>query len=302
MPSIGKIQEEADKKLAEDLVKIDRSLINRLLIDLNLLAVNNQLVFDPLFFATLEDKIINYMRELKYPERINAYLNNFDAVDDAAKDFYSRQRLLLENEAINNPLNESIRKTTIENLKGAKMASDFVKPLADVLRQQALQGLTVSQATEILKTRIENHELVKYAGQVTQDAIMQYDGALNENIKKTYGLKRFIYFSSIIETSRPFCTHMKNKYGSNPISQQQLQGELDIYCPGGQPSTDKETFTTVNDVTRTMQKGSGMIAGTTAANFTLYRGGYNCRHEVRYVLDDTTAEERAKAFLNSLDI
>lgn len=294
----GEIQNKADEQLAKDLTAIENRLINRLLMDLNLLSVNNNLVFNPDYYATLEDKIVNYMRELGYIDKVNAYLSNYDAVDELAKDFYSRQRLLLENEAIRNPLNEQLRKSTIEALRGQGVAADFIKPLADVLRVQALQGLTINQATEQLKARLEKPELVRYAGQVTQDAIMQYDGALNENIAKTYGLKEFIYFSSIIETSRPFCTHMKDKYGSRPITESELRTELDDYIPNGVPSEEKETFTTVNNVTRTMQKGSGMIPGTTVTNFVLNRGGFNCRHEVRYVLSGTTARERAVAFLN----
>jgi hypothetical protein len=294
----GEIQDKADEQLAKDLTAIENRLINRLLMDLNLLAVNNNLVFNPDYYATLEDKIVNYMRELGYIDKVNAYLSNYDAVDELAKDFYSRQRLLLENEAIRNPLNEQLRKSTIEALRGQGVAADFVKPLADILRVQALQGLTINQATEQLKARLEKPELVRYAGQVTQDAIMQYDGALNENIAKTYGLKEFIYFSSIIETSRPFCTHMKDKYGSRPIKPEEIKETLDEYCANGIPSPVPITYTTVNNVQRTAQKGSGMIEGTTPGNFAIFKGGHRCRHEVRYVLSGTTARDRAIAFLN----
>ena len=294
----GEIQEKADIELAKELTTIENRLINRLLMDLNLLAVNNNLVFAPDYYATLEDKIVNYMRELGYVDKVNAYLSNYDAIDELAKDFYSRQRLLLENEAIRNPLNEQLRKSTIEALRGQGVAADFVKPLADILRVQALQGLTITQATEQLKARLEKPELVRYAGQVTQDAIMQYDGALNENIAKTYGLKEFIYFSSIIETSRPFCTHMKDKYGSRPIKQDEIKAVLDEYCPNGVPSDVPITYTTVNNVEKTAKKGSGMIEGTTVGNFAILKGGHRCRHEVRYVLSGTTARERAVAFLN----
>jgi hypothetical protein len=297
----GKIQNEADEKLDKDMAALQRALVNRLLRDLALISVNGSLVFDPQYFALLEDKIVNYMRELGYQDKVNGYLQNFDAIDADVQKFYSRQRLLLENEAINSPVNEQLRKQTIENLRGQGMVDAFVKPIADVMRVQALQGLTVSQATEQLAARITaGSPLTKYVGQVTQDALMQYDGALNENVKNRFGLKKFVYFSSVIETSRPICTHIKDKFGAQPISEKQLQAVLDEYCPSGVPSDEKITFTTVNNVTRTMKKGSGMIDGTTATNFLLNRGGYNCRHEVRYVVEGVSTDDIARALVADL--
>jgi hypothetical protein len=297
----GKIQNEADEQLDKDMSALQRALVNRLLRDLALISSDGRLVFDPQYFALLEDKIVNYMRELGYQQKVNAYLQNFDAIDADVQKFYSRQRLLLENEAINSPVNEELRKQTIENLRGQGMVEAFVKPIADVMRVQALQGLTVAQATEQLAARITTASpLTRYVGQVTQDALMQYDGALNENVRQRFGLKKFVYFSSIIETSRPICTHIKDKFGAQPISEKQLQSVLDEYCPGGVPSEELITYTTVNDVTRTRKKGSGMIDGTTASNFVLNRGGRRCRHEVRYVVEGVSTDEIARALVADL--
>ncbi len=299
--SAGEIQNKADEDLLKEMGAVEKALLNRLLRDLNLLTINGTLTFDPTYFAMLEDKIVNYMRELKYQEKVNAYLQNFDAIDEEAKKFYSRQRILLENEAIKNPVNEQLRKQVVESLRGSGVAEGFLKPVADVMRVQALQGLTIAEATAALTAKLTSDaSLTRYVGQVTRDAISQYDGALNKEVAKKYGLKKFVYIDSVIETSRPICTHIKDKYRNVPIDEATLQKILDEFCPGGTPSEEKTTFTTVNDVTRTMAKGSGMIPGTNVSNFVQNRGGYNCRHEVKYVRDGVSTRESVLALLENL--
>ena len=113
---------------------------------------------------------------------------------------------------------------------------------------------------------IEKPELTRYVRQVATDALFQYDGALNEDIKKEFGFTKFRYLGSLVEDSRPFCEHMKSLGGVIDI--EQLKIALDDFCPNGEPKKGK---------------GDGMIKGTTVANFSINRGGYNCGHRVRWV-------------------
>jgi hypothetical protein len=118
---------------------------------------------------------------------------------------------------------------------------------------------------------------------VAKDAIMQYDGLIQEELRQKFKPTSGRYIGSLIEDSRPFCDHMKDKFANRPVSITQLQTALDEFCPNGQPSQSKITFETVNGETKSQAKGSGMIQGTNIQNFPSLRGGYNCRHEWKWI-------------------
>jgi hypothetical protein len=302
--SVGTIQDKANEKLTKQSNIISEALVNKLLADIGLIAKNNRLVFDTDYFAQLENRIINYTQELGYDKMVNSYLSNYDKVYDNLENYYARQRILLENEAINERINEIYRKQLVDTfaLENAINARD----LARVLREQALLGMTVKEAQDNMKAMLQSPSnsgqtvMTHRIDQVVQDAIMQYDGLHNANIADRYKLEDFYYFSSIIETSRPVCTHIKDTY-SGIITSDQLQVVLDEFCPNGIPSKIKEEYTTVNGVVRTLQKGSGMIDGTVLSNFAVNRGGYRCRHEVKFTFSTKSSKDIAKSIIDGLD-
>jgi hypothetical protein len=302
--SVGTIQNKANEKLTKQSNFISDALVNKLLADIGLISKNNRLVFDTDYFSQLENRIINYTKELGYDKMVNSYLSNYDKVYDNLENYYARQKILLENEAINERINEIYRKQLADSfaLENAINARD----LARTLREQALLGMTIKEAQANMKALSSSpsnssQTVMTYRiDQVVHDAIMQYDGLHNANIAQQYDLKDFYYFSSIIETSRPICTHIKDTF-PGIITKEQLETVLDEYCPNGQPSKKKIEYETVNGVVRTLQKGSGMIDGTVLSNFAVNRGGYRCRHEVKFTFSTKSSKDIAKSIIDSLD-
>ena len=302
--SVGTIQNKANEKLTKQSNFISDALVNKLLADIGLISKNNRLVFDTDYFSQLENRIINYTKELGYDKMVNSYLSNYDKVYDNLENYYARQKILLENEAINERINEIYRKQLSDSfaLENAINARD----LARTLREQALLGMTIKEAQANMKALSSSpsnssQTVMTYRiDQVVHDAIMQYDGLHNANIAQQYDLKDFYYFSSIIETSRPICTHIKDTF-PGIITKEQLKTVLDEYCPNGQPSKKKIEYETVNGVIRTLQKGSGMIDGTIVSNFPVHRGGYRCRHEVKFTFSTKSSKDIAKSIIDGLD-
>jgi hypothetical protein len=109
------------------------------------------------------------------------------------------------------------------------------------------------------------------------DSLSQYDGAMNKMIADVYEFDNFIYVSNTIETSRPFCIHMRDDLGGR-FSKDQLKIALNEYCPAGDPSDQTIEYKTHSGEVKRGKKGSGMIKGTTVENFVQLRGGYGCRH------------------------
>lgn len=288
----GEIQDNANEKLAKDVDKINKGIIERLIATLSDISDKGILNFNTEYFATLEERIVNYTKYLGYDKAINNYIANLDSVDRALFKHYNNMGLNLQNEALNEAVNKGFRQKISSNLKVGNALN--ARDIAQMLRQQALLGMTAKEAGEALRGKLLDHTFERYVDTVARDAIMQYDGLQNEKIAQDYGLKSFVYISSIIETSRPVCTHIKKTYGNRSITKLELQSVLNIYCPDGVPEDEKITFETVNGRIRTMKKGSGIIEGTNVANFTVNRGGHNCRHEVRYTLDGVNAKDLAK--------
>jgi hypothetical protein len=255
--SVGTIQNKANEKLIKQSNFISDALVNKLLADIGLISKDNRLVFDTDYFSQLENRIINYTKELGYDKMVNSYLSNYDKVYDNLENYYARQKILLENEAINERINEIYRKQLADSfaLENAINARD----LARTLREQALLGMTIKEAQTNMKALSSSpsnssQTVMTYRiDQVVHDAIMQYDGLHNANIAQQYDLKDFYYFSSIIETSRPICTHIKDTF-PGIITKEQLETVLDEYCPNGQPSKKKIEYETVNGVIRTFKK------------------------------------------------
>lgn len=302
MPTTGEIQNDADEQLYSRLNNLSKRLIDKLFADISILVNNRVLVFDPVYFAQLEDKILNYSRELGYDRIVRQYLNRYTEIDDNILNYYTRERILVENEAINETVNNDFRRQVAENIRLTH--NQNIRELVNVLREQAILGMDISQAQDAVRaqqgisTTSQNTKLVSQINNVVHDAIMQYDGLQNANIANQFNLQNFYYIASVIESTRPICDHIKDTL--TLVTPDDLKGVLDAYCPNGVPSKVPITYETVNSVIRTRQMGSGMIAGTVPGNFAVNRGGYNCRHECRFTNRGSDVRQTANSILDMI--
>ena len=95
-------------------------------------------------------------------------------------------------------------------------------------------------------------QLERWSGQITRDALSQYDGAVNDMVREEYNLNAFRYIGSLVTDSRPQCIRWVQK---KVLRYDELTKEL------ADP------------------RNRGQIPGTNKDNFGTYKGGYNCRHQ-----------------------
>lgn len=150
-------------------------------------------------------------------------------------------------------------------LRGAGLADRFIKPATFLLRQQVAGGANISGLRDLIQSwdsksippdvsmagQIDN--LQTYATQLARDSAYQYNGVINDTIKDKFDLTEFIYAGGLKKSSRPFCRHLVGL--DRPIKYDEVEPLLKKYP-------------------------EGIIPGTNAENFTVYRGGYNCEHLV----------------------
>ena len=94
---------------------------------------------------------------------------------------------------------------------------------------------------------------MRYATQMAQDSLMQFDAAINTQMGKDAGIDTWKYYGDLIKDSRQFCRdHVGNVY----------------------------TTAEINEIWQ------GNWAGKSSSDGLIARGGYNCRHHFRPYIPD----------------
>jgi hypothetical protein len=119
------------------------------------------------------------------------------------------------------------------------------------------EGISLKELRETLENKIVNKGLVKrYWSRWTYDIYNQYQRAGSNNIRKELGLTNAIYEGGLIEDSRPFCKERNGKV----FTEQEIESWVDLDFKGKQ----EVGYNPIYDC-----------------------GGYNCRHRLRWVTDET---------------
>lgn len=154
---------------------------------------------------------------------------------------------------------ENINNTILnlrQSINGVYIQSDEeeIQRLVEVAKNAtgAKQQAAIDRLHTVYAADKVGNNMRKYARQMVQDSLMQFDASINVAIGKEAGATKWKYYGDVIRDSRPFCAeHAGNVY------------------------TDEEIA----------QIWSGDWKGKAAGSPFIVRGGYNCRHHFRPVLD-----------------
>lgn len=147
---------------------------------------------------------------------------------------------------------------TTDNLKRANIDVRFLQPVQKLLFAQVNLGGNVKETKKLLREMIVGTEdtdgvLTRWVGQVSRDAVYQFEGSIHATIKERFDLNAVRYVGTVQPNTRPQCRKWMEM---GVIKDEDLQAEIDY----------------------AFKNGKGMIPGTTPANFPINRGGYNCAH------------------------
>lgn len=241
--------------------------------------------------AGLEDILYKDVKDSEYQAQLLKYLTLFNQLSNSISQQQAEINQLKVDEVnklwSNSDLNKNIMEKVVYDMGGQGIKQVFVKGLADAIRDTNFFNYDTETAVNYVKKFVvENSYTDRYLKQTVSDALHQFQGAMNNQIRIAHGFKRMRYVTGVIETSRPFCVHMKS-YPNHIYTEDEIKKALDEYCPNGKPSetlvkgkrkyTDKNGNVTFKEAM--VRKGSGMIEGTVFDNFTQLVGGHGCRHE-----------------------
>lgn len=195
-----------------------------------------------------------------YPSQVKTYLRDFDQVKEYNQKTHEDLNSISnkEFEKIVGPIQKTVVDQTLEGLLGAGISTNFSDPLRTGIFQNVVSGTTFENLESLISAYILTDpgnlgKFKRYVGQISRDALNQYDGQVNARIAEDLGLNAFRYVGSLIDDSRIQCRRWVFK---EVLLKEDLPGEI----------------------AWAINNGSGMIPSTDAENFAVYRGGYNCRH------------------------
>ena len=133
----------------------------------------------------------------------------------------------------------------------------------------------VDSAVKILQSKYAStrvgENMKRYAGQILNDSLRDFDATLNFNKSKDAGLTYVKYYGDVIPTTRDICRRM-------------VSGSLDKRANG---------LFTVEEIQDIWSSRSW--SGKKGGNPMIVRGGYNCRHQFSYVNPDWYEEDGKQA-------
>lgn len=222
----------------------------------------------------LSSKIEDIILSKPYIDNVKRFLKTFDAISQLQDSYFSG----LTDEYTPPTVLEEVQKqavsATVDGLTEAGLQASIVPGVQDILRTNITTGAQFPDLLKQMKNYIVGTPevpgaLVAHTQQITTDALNQFSAQYSQVVTDDLGLVWFQYVGSLLETSRPFCKALvKRKWVHKSELDDIVRGDFDEFkAEGGR----------LNKKTGLPQ---GMIAGTNKYNFPIYRGGYNCGHQL----------------------
>ena len=145
-------------------------------------------------------------------------------------------------------------------------ANRLIKFINNNKNKKSMQS-RVDKAVQTLQTKFARdragENMKRYAGQILNDSLRDFDATLNFNKSKDAGLTFVKYYGDVIPTTRQICRNIVN---------------------GVIKSKRRDGLFTIDEVRRIWSSRSW--SGKKAGDPLVVRGGYNCRHQWSYVNPD----------------
>lgn len=198
--------------------------------------------------VNVKDEVLDFIDDFDQIDRnIKAVQEQLNGIEVPGRIFTDQKRWIIDN--------------TVNSLLESNINLNFIAPVKQILYSRVTFGGSVVDAEKQLRQLIVGDSekygvLRRWMGQVARDAIYEYEGGINQQIKVQYELNAVRYVGGLVEDSRPQCVRWVKEFGGL-LRDDQLEAEIRW----------------------AYRNGSGMKPDTTPENFAQKRGGYNCRHE-----------------------
>lgn len=279
--------------LLDKMAAIDQLLYSRVLSFLAQNSKGGKIDITNEQLAQIEDIVYEEIKKSDYEKNLTKYIELFNAIESAVSieqvKLNGIQAKKIQDLWNSDPLKQVLKNKVIYDLGKDGLKQVFVKGIAEAVRETSYFNLDIKSAMDVLKTKLVDDAYTKrYLESTARGSLSEYDGAIQDKVRTTYGFNIMVYVVNLIETSRPVCTHIVRDLGGR-ITDIELQKVLDEYCPNGMPNKTqyvkgkrkvihKDGHVTFVDAN--FPKGSGMSENTFLRNWSQQCGGHanGCRH------------------------
>jgi len=222
----------------------------------------------------ISDTIVN---NSLYQAQVAEVVAGFDQLAKLSNDYIS---VILDDFKPKTELYKAILETNIATTKdallGAGIRNNFGTAIQEVLKDNIAGIGTRSELNKTLRKFIEGTDtekafLERYIKQTTNDSVMTFNAEYIQTIADDLDVQYYLYQGTLIQDSRPFCVARSGRF----FTKEEVQAWPNL-------------------------KGwQGRMAGTNSSTIFIYRGGYNCRHQLWPVAKEQydAAKERGRAGL-----
>jgi predicted XRE-type DNA-binding protein len=222
----------------------------------------------------IADTIVN---NSLYQTQVAEVIAGFDQLSKLSNDYIS---IILDDFKPKTELYKAILETNIATTKdallGAGIRNNFGTAIQEVLKDNIAGIGTRTQLNETLRKFIEGTDtekafLNRYIKQTTNDSVMTFNSEYIQTIADDLGVEYYLYSGTIISDTREFCQARAGRYFT--------KAEVEKWA--------------------SLKGWQGRMAGTNSSTIFIYRGGYNCRHQLWPVAKEQyeSAKERGRAGL-----
>jgi len=214
--------------------------------------------------SSFKTAVNRFLEKAGYNVMVSGFLENFDEI--GANTQLAQQELngIDITKSFLNPFKRYAVNNVIAAMQGQGLNVNLINPLKNELLIAVNQGSSLTDVVTSIAGQLTTSEarqgvLKRISLQASRDALLQYDGVVNEAVRKSYKMDALLYVGSIVKDSRAQCERWVNETKNGKLGLilfEDLQSEIDWAD----------------------NNGTGMIPDTTPENFCQNRGGYNCRH------------------------
>jgi len=214
--------------------------------------------------SSFKTAVNRFLEKAGYNVMVSGFLENFDEI--GANTQLAQQELngIDITKSFLNPFKRYAVNNVIAAMQGQGLNVNLINPLKNELLIAVNQGSSLTDVVTSIAGQLTTSEarqgvLKRISLQASRDALLQYDGVVNEAVRKSYKLDALLYVGSIVKDSRAQCERWVSETKNGKLGLilfEDLQDEINWAD----------------------NNGTGMIPDTTPENFCQNRGGFNCRH------------------------
>jgi len=210
--------------------------------------------------ATLNRRLRQLISESGLRNEILGFLDDFNQIDANIRAVQSGINGISVPGAILSAQKAWVQDNVINSLLESNISTRFIQPVKQALYSRIAFGASVVDTEKTIRALIKGSGdnagiFERWVGQVARDAIYEYEGAVNSQIKVQFELNAVRYVGGLVEDSRPQCVRWVEKF-DGILRDSELEREIEW----------------------AYRNGSGMKPDTTPENFCQKRGGYGCVH------------------------